>query len=93
MGVCTTRHWQTSGRLVRELNVFTVEVKITYKVFMLFVGELPKCSGLRVTPYALTFQCEGLHLEVRLTYDWESDGYEKLYEECMASNDEAEKKW
>ena len=24
MGVCTTRHWQTSGRLVQELNVFTV---------------------------------------------------------------------
>ena len=24
MGVCTTRHWQTSGRLVQELNVWTV---------------------------------------------------------------------
>ena len=24
MGVCTTRHWQTSGRLVQELTVFTV---------------------------------------------------------------------
>ena len=24
MGVCTTRHWQTSGRLVQELNVCTV---------------------------------------------------------------------
>ena len=23
MGVCTTRHWQTSGRLVQELNVYT----------------------------------------------------------------------
>ena len=27
MGVCTTRHWQTSGRLVQELNVCTVHVK------------------------------------------------------------------
>ena len=24
MGVCTTRHWQTSGRLVQELNICTV---------------------------------------------------------------------
>ena len=24
MGVCTTSHWQTSGRLVQELNVCTV---------------------------------------------------------------------
>ena len=24
MGVCTTRQWQTSGRLVQELNVCTV---------------------------------------------------------------------
>ena len=24
MGVCTTSHWQTSGRLVQELNVYTV---------------------------------------------------------------------
>ena len=24
MGVCTTSHWQTSGRLVQELNVSTV---------------------------------------------------------------------
>ena len=24
MGVYTTRHWQTSGRLVQELNIFTV---------------------------------------------------------------------
>ena len=24
MGVCTTRHWHTSGRLVQELNVCTV---------------------------------------------------------------------
>ena len=24
MGVCTTRHWQTSGRLVQELNNCTV---------------------------------------------------------------------
>ena len=26
MGVCTTRHWQTSSRLVQELNVCTVAV-------------------------------------------------------------------
>ena len=26
MGVCTTEHWQTSGRLVQELNVCTVYV-------------------------------------------------------------------
>ena len=25
IGVCTTRHWQTSDRLVKELNVCTVE--------------------------------------------------------------------
>ena len=24
-GVCTTKHWQTSGRLVQELNVGTVQ--------------------------------------------------------------------
>ena len=24
MGVCTTRHWQTSGRLVQELNVCNI---------------------------------------------------------------------
>ena len=24
LGVCTTRHWQTSGRLVQELNECTV---------------------------------------------------------------------
>ena len=24
MGICTTRHWQTSGQLVQELNVCTV---------------------------------------------------------------------
>ena len=25
MGVCTTRHWKTSGRLVQELNACTVD--------------------------------------------------------------------
>ena len=25
-GVCTARHWQTSGRLVQELNVCNVKV-------------------------------------------------------------------
>ena len=25
-GVCTTKHWQTTGRLVQELNVCTVHV-------------------------------------------------------------------
>ena len=28
MGVCTTRHWQTSGELVQELNVCTVCVML-----------------------------------------------------------------
>ena len=28
MGVCTTRYWQTSGRLVQELNVCTVHAHI-----------------------------------------------------------------
>ena len=28
MVVCTTRHWQTSGRLVQELNVCTVLSKV-----------------------------------------------------------------
>ena len=28
MGVCTTTHWQTSGRLVQELNVCTVYVSL-----------------------------------------------------------------
>ena len=28
MGLCTTRHWQSSGRLVQELNICTVDVKI-----------------------------------------------------------------
>ena len=28
MGVCTTRHWQTSGRLVQELNVCTVYISL-----------------------------------------------------------------
>ena len=27
MVVCTTRHWQTPGRLVQELNVCTVHIK------------------------------------------------------------------
>ena len=26
MGVCATRHWQSSGGLVRELNICTVNV-------------------------------------------------------------------
>ena len=29
MGVCTTRHWQTFGRLVQELNVYTVTVRLS----------------------------------------------------------------
>ena len=36
MGVCTTRHWQTSNRLVQELHVCTVCVKsIKGDVFIL----------------------------------------------------------
>ena len=30
MGFCTTRHWQTSDRLVQELNVCTVAFEIKY---------------------------------------------------------------
>ena len=30
MDVCTTRHWQTYGRLVQELNVCTVGVFVGY---------------------------------------------------------------
>ena len=26
IGVCTTRHWQTSGQLVQEINVCTVSI-------------------------------------------------------------------
>ena len=32
MGACKTRHWQTSGRLVHELNVGTVDAFL--KCFM-----------------------------------------------------------
>ena len=30
MGVCSIRHWQTSGRLVQELNVCSVVLDVTY---------------------------------------------------------------
>ena len=35
--VYTTRHWQTSGRLVQELNVCTVAVFCEYKMGEIFV--------------------------------------------------------
>ena len=35
MGVCTTKHRLTSGRLVQELNIFTVFLKILQTVSML----------------------------------------------------------
>ena len=28
MGVCTTRHWQTSGRLLQELNACTAGLTV-----------------------------------------------------------------
>ena len=34
MGVCTTRHWQTSGRLVQESNVSTVCMYVCMSVCM-----------------------------------------------------------
>ena len=34
IGVCTTRHWQTSGRLVQELNVCAVHYSRVFHVFM-----------------------------------------------------------
>ena len=35
MGVCTTKHWQMSGRLVQELNVCTV-----HHIMMLFLKHM-----------------------------------------------------
>ena len=34
MVVCTIRHWETSGRLVQELNACTVAVLIMYPCFL-----------------------------------------------------------
>ena len=31
IGICTTRHWRTSGRLVQELNVCTVSLYLDVK--------------------------------------------------------------
>ena len=34
-GVCTPRHWQTSGRLVQELNVCTLQSSVyDYSMFV-----------------------------------------------------------
>ena len=40
--VCTTRHWQTSGRLVQELNVCTVHVHSSIRVIQ-YCSRFAKC--------------------------------------------------
>ena len=37
MGVCTTRHWQTSGRLVQDLNVCTVLLLLLLLLLLLII--------------------------------------------------------
>ena len=65
MGVCTTRHWQTSGRLVRELNAATVAVNPGCKI------ELRTCSKQNTILY---FSVRTSFLETfisrRLYYWW-----------------------
>ena len=50
MGVCTTRHWQTSGRLVQELNVCTVHVLQLSHVDPLLIKQLLNPSSLYFLP-------------------------------------------
>ena len=49
-GVCTARHWQTSGRLVQELNVCTVLFNIVgssyYLVWWAISDMMPEKMGM-----------------------------------------------
>ena len=58
IGVFTTRHWQTSGRLVQELNVCTVlDPVITYGdhwqriIYFSFLRYLPICISYESSLY------------------------------------------
>ena len=72
MGVCTTRHWQTSSRLVQELNVCTVHISVLTDlgVAVSIRGFLTvPHSGIELTVSArhLGVECEGETLGVHVT--------------------------
>ena len=52
-GVCITRQWQTSGRLVQELSVFTVVLKkllsTCHRYKLQFSEEFLSMNGLKPT--------------------------------------------
>ena len=55
MGICTTRHWQTSGRLVQELNVCTVH--LSYDVSRLNHCWIKICHIYRYTVELVNLPC------------------------------------
>ena len=50
MGFCKTRHWQTAGRIVQELNVCTVPSKNTQILVSIHVIQFQDTPDLN--PYA-----------------------------------------
>ena len=68
MAVCTTRHWQTSGRLVQELNVCTVDAHI----MVWNLGPITICS-IHMVPH------KGKYLDINEITYWMILNWELLF--------------
>ena len=56
MGACTARHWQTSGRLVQELDVGTV-FALCVRIGAIVLCTLVEINGHAVVPVPYNFTC------------------------------------
>ena len=57
---------------------------------------LPPCEDFNVTSYSVQFTCNGLDVDVMLTYDWDSDdggGYIGLYANSMKETSARGRQW
>ena len=59
--------------------------------------NIPSCTGMFVTRFALQFKCSGCDVDLLMSYDWELDfeGYRGLYSLIMScdARDEETRQW
>ena len=57
--------------------------------------NIPSCTDMSVSRFALQFQCSGCEVDLLISYDWEldSEGYRGLYSLSCDARDEETRQW
>lgn|SRR6218665_18913 len=58
---------------------------------------LPRCSDFTLSPSALQFSCDGIDIDVQLTFDWDSEAgggsYDAIFEASCKAVSKQDRLW